>query len=517
MRDRVATVLIVCGVIGAIVGLCHAEMQDAVEIAQVHAGVVPFAVTDPFYVFAMRLWSLQHQIAALMLHWGVSERAVSALMSAGMGALTFQALGVTALAAGARTSIACAAPGAILALGLARGGIAYPILPFGTEFGYGSIGLSLTMLGIALVAAGSLRRGAFLIALLPAVHASLGAAAWAIIAVAAIARPAVRADLWSARRWVVAGVACVAISLAIQWWRLPAVSASDWAVAPTFADVIMRSWDVHRQLRAIAPIHLLAVVCSILVAAVIFLRRRRWLTPRAELLPVFVLATTIAGVVIHLAYAFAPAAIPRWIMVSMPGRLANFSLFSAAAMAAGVSERVALFQSRRMRLAVVLTLALITGGFVASGIAAAPKWWAADMAVAANDPFYARVAQGREALLTGSNISGMQRRTRRPLVLNGIWIDALPYAPESAAGVNRALGALYGVDLLHPPANSLEGFGSLPFETARPLWEGRSPDEWRRLGRDWHFDQIVTYEDWSLRLPRAATGHGLSLFLIPRD
>jgi len=117
--------------------------------------------------------------------------------------------------------------------------------------------------------------------------------------------------------------------------------------------------------------------------------------------------------------------------------------------------------------------------------------------------------------LTGSNISGIQRRTRRPIVLNGVWIDALPYAPESAAGINRALGALYGTDLLNPPADSLQGYGSLPPETARAIWEGRSVNEWRKLGHDWHFDQILTYEDWTLSLPKAATGHGFALFMIP--
>jgi hypothetical protein len=357
LRERAGTVLIDTPPIRAAVGLCHAAMQDGVELAQVHAGVVHYASTDSFYVFAMRVWSLQLQIPAVLLHWGMSELALSALMSAVMGALAFQALAITALAMGARTSIACAAPGAIFALGLARGGIAYPILPFGTVYTFGSIGLSASVLAVALLSAGALRRGAVLLALLPGLHVGLGLAVWGGVVVIAARSPALRADLRSAWRWFAAGAACVLVSLVVHIWRMPPEPAADAATAPAMTDAILKFWDIHRQWRHIAPIHWLAIVGTGLVVFLIFLFRRRLLTPRQELLPSLVLMLTAAGLALHAVHGWAPSVFPRWVVVSMPGRLANFSLYSAAAMLAGLVERTPPLRSRRPAFVIALTLA----------------------------------------------------------------------------------------------------------------------------------------------------------------
>lgn len=503
MRNGAGSVLLVAGLFGAVAGLCRPVLQDAVEVAQVHAGVVD--TSHPMAPLVMRLWSLQVQIPALFLHWGVSERALSAAISALMGALSFQALALTALAGGSRRPIAVLAPCVIAAFGLARGGITYPVLLFGTMYTWGAIGLSACLLAVALLSVGSLRAGAFLLALLPAVHAGLGSTTCAVVVIIAIARPSLRKDLWEARRWLLFGAVVTAASFGVHIWRAPAASVSDKADAASFLSAVLTSWDFHRQLLPVRGIVIAAAFASIGVSVAAVIRRR--LEPRAELLPQFVLITAVVGVTLHLT---------RLLSVLMPGRLINFALLSGAALLIGLVTHDRVLRSRAPRIAVLLVFAAVTVTYLGRAITFAPKRWAAEMAVAANDSFFSKVADGRAGLLTASDIPDIQRRTRRPVVLNGAWIDTILYAPESGAAINRALIALYGVDLLNPPADSLDGLGTLPGEAGRELWERRSVDEWRRLAREWRFDQIVTYEDWTLQLPREAIGHGLALYRIPR-
>ena len=54
-------------------------------------------------------------------------------------------------------------------------------------------------------------------------------------------------------------------------------------------------------------------------------------------------------------------------------------------------------------------------------------------------------------LLTGGSLHLIQFRTRRPVLLDGGGLDALPYAPESGPEMQRVLLDVYGIDLLNPP------------------------------------------------------------------
>src|SRR5207248_599646 len=82
---------------------------------------------------------------------------------------------------------------------------------------YGAIGLSLFVLVLALLGAGCVRLGGFLLGIAPAVHASVGAWLWVVVALAfawdfrknvEAFRPAVK--------YVLAGFTVTAASLAVQ-------------------------------------------------------------------------------------------------------------------------------------------------------------------------------------------------------------------------------------------------------------------------------------------------------------
>ena len=64
----------------------------AVESAQVVAGLVQYPRDNPFYIYHTKLWTVLHQIGAVLLRAGVSEIALSRILSGVLGMLSFQAL-----------------------------------------------------------------------------------------------------------------------------------------------------------------------------------------------------------------------------------------------------------------------------------------------------------------------------------------------------------------------------------------------------------------------------------------
>src|SRR5204862_6756346 len=101
----------------------------------------------------------------------------------------------------------------------------YPIDWMGTTHTYGVIGQSALVLTFAAFGSGSIRVGALLLGLMPAIHPSLGI--WAgIIAALAVATDARRfaGELRPALRWFAAGCAVTIVSFAEYWWRARGVT-----------------------------------------------------------------------------------------------------------------------------------------------------------------------------------------------------------------------------------------------------------------------------------------------------
>ena len=68
------------------------------ESGQVLAGLVAYPPTNPFYLYHLKLWTLVNQLSALLLKAGLSEMAVSLLVSGLLGAVSFSALALTTFA-----------------------------------------------------------------------------------------------------------------------------------------------------------------------------------------------------------------------------------------------------------------------------------------------------------------------------------------------------------------------------------------------------------------------------------
>jgi hypothetical protein len=109
-----------------------------------------------------------------------------------------------------------------------------------------------------------------------------------------------------------------------------------------------------------------------------------------------------------------------------------------------------------------------------------------------------------------------QLRTRRPLIVEPLALDQIMYAPESGPTMNEVLKAVYGVDLLHPPeALRSAGFDEDLTPVTKPIWESRTPEEWKTLAGAFGFTAVLADSNWTLHLPEVARDSSQVLYSIP--
>jgi hypothetical protein len=134
---------------------------------------------------------------------------------------------------------------------------------------------------------------------------------------------------------------------------------------------------------------------------------------------------------------------------------------------------------------------------------------------AAQRALFETAAAGEGMLLTGGDLHLVQLRTRRPVLLDGGGLDALPYALEAGPAMSQILREVYGIDLFRPPPQA-RGGGRVPPGVNRAIWERYSPDRWREIRRRYHVTQVLTNADWRLQgLPPLALSRWLKLNEIP--
>jgi hypothetical protein len=124
-------------------------------------------------------------------------------------------------------------------------------------------------------------------------------------------------------------------------------------------------------------------------------------------------------------------------------------------------------------------------------------------------------AEGKGLLLSGGDMLLVQLRSRRPVLLDGGGLDALPYSLEAGPAMDQILREVYGIDLFHPPLQA-RGGGRVPPGVNRAVWERYSLDQWREIRRRYHVTQVLTNADWRLQgLPPLALSRWLKLNEIP--
>ena len=571
------------GVLGWHVGAgAFADWQVAVESAQVVARLVQYPSGNPFYVYHTKLWTILHQVLAVLLAAGFSERTLSVAVSGLLGMVSFQAVSLIAYALSRDALIAAGASALVFFTRVAEANSIYPIWLVGTSHTYGVIALSFAALVIGFLGCGWYRTGLFLLGLAPAVHPSVGA--WLIL-IASIVFVSdwrgLRIELRPALPAFIAGAGLTAASLAIQLLLIADVPEVDPSTTTKYLAAFVSFWDMHRQPVELGAATVRVNAAALLVALFFLIRQPQQLSAPARLLMRFVAATAGLSVVLAFVSWIPPDRLPPAILIAMPGRMLNLNMLVAGplliglfgawrrtsipavggvlllilcaalfvgnrsglwifegghrALAAAVSPALRPNATNVVLIAMLLAIAVAWLGRQSGGGAAARSAYAAtlllmatavvltwnlqrprgfEMADRTNEVLFRMLSEGRGLLLTGGDLHLIQLRSRRPVLLDGGGLDALPYAVESAPEMDRILREIYGVDLLNPPEEA-RFRGSIPPEFTRAVWQSYTREQWEALGSRFGVRQVLTPGDWELKLPVAVRNRTLTVYDIP--
>lgn len=571
-------VLLLSGFLGFRIGMLgFPDWQVAVETAQVVARLVPYPPDNIFYIYHTRLWTALHQLLALALGAGVSEMKLSLVVSGAQGMLTFQALALFVYALSRSVLLSVGAAALIFFTRSAEYGTVYPLFLLGTEHTYGVVGLSTGVLTVAMLGSGWYRAGAVLLGIAPCIHPALGSWTVLVVGLAVLSDVRrLRADLRLALPWFLVGCGVTVASLIVQLSMAPAIPAGMVRLSSDDLSTFVRLWDGHRAAVNVWHNGVLLNVASLVVASV-WLQPDTPADDGAKLLLRITAAGSLLALAMIPLSWIPPERLPSALLVLMPGRYLNFAAMTFVALLIGLLassrqlwSRVVLllltcgllagdhsmlweflehhhgihYQShvRPMHVIWMGTAALLAG-----------TWWRRRSHVSypphlsrplhlsqlvllgvvvlmtlhrhmdrsgahfndrTNDVFFADIARGNGVLLVAGDLHLVQLRTRRPVLLDTGALDTVMYSLETGAAMQRMLRDIYGLDLLHPPADAV-GAGRIPALSHRDTWERYTTEQWRSIRRDFGVTQVLAYADWTLQLPVASQSRRLLLYDIP--
>ena len=348
-------VMLFAGLCGLYFGLTT-TWQIAVESAQVLAGIVKYPSDNPFYMYHVKSWTLLHQIPALLLTAGISERVVSHLLGCTAAVLSFESLALCALTFSRNRFVACGVPLICLATNCFHDcGAVYPIRMLANVYWttYGVTGTYYVLLVWSLWGVGLLRPAAFLCGLAPAVHPALGA--WCIATVVgALAWDRVqspKSKIQSRRRhfvnfglWTLdfglfaTGLLLTAISFAAQRWLARELSATDPVLARQMLEAFVDGWDNHRFPVPLEHIQWQIGWCTLALATISLAWHGQAMSQSTLFLLRIVIVTTLAGLAMCW-LTWCTHWLPLAVVMAMPGRFLNFAVVLAPALLAGLAWR----------------------------------------------------------------------------------------------------------------------------------------------------------------------------------
>jgi hypothetical protein len=337
-------VLATSGALGfVVVAFGFPDWQVAVETAQVTAGIVEYPQGNPFYIYHLKLWTILHQVCALMLLAGVSEITASIVIGGVLGMVTFQALAMVVYALSRDAVLAITSVVVIVVSNTANIGVTYPIALLGTSHTYGMLGLSLVVLVGALLGAGEYGPGLFLLGLAPAVHPSLGIWLALIVAICFVLDlRTTRGVVLASWRSFAAGCAVSAVSLAVHLAMsrgIPPVAAD---VSARYLTAFTSFWDGHRQP---VPLDAMGVrlnfgALALAVVALVMSRAKGLALSGIEGPATFLMRFVAVTAAIAIGFIFVswlpPDRLPLPLVILMPTRLLNVDAMLCSALVVGL-------------------------------------------------------------------------------------------------------------------------------------------------------------------------------------
>jgi len=337
----VGMVAFLSGSCGFFVGCLRlASWHHAIESAQVLAGIVSYPPQNPFFIYHTKVWSLFIQVCSVMLYCGLSERFVAYFVSGLLTMVGFQALAICAFAFCRNAFLSVAAPWVIvfcLLSGSHEFGLLYPLQVSGTYWSYGSLGLSVTFLSIALLGSGNYGVAGFLLGIAPALHVTLGLFAWLVVLIACLWNSQrIGRLLKEAAKPFCFGFAVCLASLVFHHVTVPNVPRLSPHVLDAYLAVFFQYWNVCQKPISLYSLGLwINVVASAM--AVSWLRLTHDRLPTSSLFILHSLVAAGAVSVLMAATTWLPSdMVPTSFQRGIPGRFLNFDVFGCMAVVIGL-------------------------------------------------------------------------------------------------------------------------------------------------------------------------------------
>jgi hypothetical protein len=432
----------------------------------------------------------------------------------------------------------------------------YPIYFMNIGHTYGALSLPYVLMIFSAYGAGLYGLGSLLLGLAPAIHSSSGVWCLIIFPLAFLWHARQLETHW--RRialFFMAGAAISGASLLIHMYLTGAVQL------PVLARELKRNYllnfianaDLHRQPVQLKSWGMFGHLSFLLFLGSWLVRNRERLTTSVALLVKALLVTASLSLLFAILSQM-PEILPMELLIAMPGRLQNIVLLAFPAVLMGLLGAPEGGQAERLLLACLLvammaaqilhlpldgaiipattalaatlllnlrgltsatgqTTKILDGGVLLLGglavilsftvVLLGPHTWQTTKERFhdwSNDGALARMRIKSGMLLTGSNIYPVQIMTRRPVLLNGGFLNFVSYIPEMAPEMDSILKKVYGVDLFttHQAVKRPHG---LFRNDGKALWEARTRREWQELGREFGFTNVLVYQDWHLDLP----------------
>jgi hypothetical protein len=337
-------VLLTSGLIGGCTGLYHATWQYSVEMGQMLAGIVRYPFENPNYMNHVKVFSIVNQISAILLYFFDSEKVVSILISGLLGVVSFQAISVFIFAFNRDVAISILGSILVYLTTYQYYGVIYPIWFLGTPLTFGILGLSFTVLVIALIGAKAYRLGLFCLGLAPSVHPSLGIWLYLIIFIASLFQYGFLKNMVKANYWYfISGLAISFLSLAYQIHIMQILPATASEAADHLYYSYIKYWDYHRvkfyfdyatqQISFLKPG---VIICfySILVSlmCIKYFKDKESISFVAKLIAISGISSLLLGGLTHVP----PENQPISLLMLMPGRYVNLNIILFGALLLGI-------------------------------------------------------------------------------------------------------------------------------------------------------------------------------------
>lgn len=570
-------VAVLSGLAGLCLGLSNATWQVSVETGQVLAGIVKYPPDNPFYIYHLKVFSIINHISALLLFFLKSEIVVSFIISALLGIISFQAIGLFIYAINRNIFLSIVAVLFIYFADYAGNKVVYPIWLLGFPHTFGILGLSFVVLTIALLGNQCYRISLFFFGLAPCVHPSWGVWLYFITFIAILW------DwnfAWQVLRkhypYFIAGFAISVSLFTYQSYLIHNIPQIESSMNTRLLNSFIKYWDSHRiqfywDPKAVKRHFCWGAFFGIYSVIAAFIGMKQFKSEKSlSFLFKIIMSAGIASLLLGLVTQLPPDKVPMYLLMFMPGRYINLNNITLVACILGL---LTCYENKKYIMSYNLFVFFLLCSFfsrhpevkeVCFGVIL--SWLACltfrrlpgvnrlflqrshqvDYGVLAlvfmaiflsiniprekylhrfivhkdglmdrtNDEFYATVSK-REGMILGTHYHPMiSLRTRRPILADMASPNFFSYAPEAALIFDNILKKIYGIDLRIPPPQDCQ-HREIPPELYKDLWEKRTIEQWQKIRDEFGVTDILTSADWTLSLPVVAKSPDVILYQIP--